>query len=97
MSNATTTQAVDNGVNVEALLGAREALTEAPEAAQFTWRATTSWIKGTHSRSSVQSFFGLGEEQSHRNEYTFEADHPEVARARVSLPWRRTAASSSAR
>ncbi len=78
MSNATTTQAVDNGVNVEALLGAREALTEAPEAAQFTWRATTSWIKGTHSRSSVQSFFGLGEEQSHRNEYTFEADHPEV-------------------
>ena len=26
---------VDNGVNVEALLGAREALTAAPEAAQF--------------------------------------------------------------
>jgi hypothetical protein len=26
---------IDNGVNVEAILGAREALTEAPEAAQF--------------------------------------------------------------
>ena len=35
----TETATVDNGVNVEALLGAREALTEAPEDAQFTWRA----------------------------------------------------------
>ena len=31
---------VDNGVNVEALIGARTALTEAPEAAKFKWRAT---------------------------------------------------------
>ena len=30
-----TSNKVNNGVNVEALLGAREALTEAPEAAQF--------------------------------------------------------------
>ena len=31
---------IDNGVNVDALLGAREALEQAPEAAQFKWRAT---------------------------------------------------------
>ena len=67
---------IDNGVNVEALLGARQALTEMPEAGQFQWRATCSWINGTHSRSSVESFFGLGEEQKHRAEYTFDADHP---------------------
>jgi uncharacterized OsmC-like protein len=76
MSASNTT--VDNGVNVGALLEARAALTEAPEAAQFKWRATCSWLKGTHSRSSVESFFGLGEEQNHRTEYTFDADHPEV-------------------
>lgn len=76
MSASNTT--VNNGVNVEALLEARAALTEAPEAAQFKWRATCSWLKGTHSRSSVESFFGLGEEQNHRTEYTFDADHPEV-------------------
>lgn len=70
--------AVDNGVNVEALLGAREALTEAPEAAAFKWRANCKWVKGTHSRSTVQQFFGLGENQSHRSEFTFEADHPEI-------------------
>jgi uncharacterized OsmC-like protein len=69
---------VDNGVNVEALLGAREALTETPEGAKFNWRATCKWVNGTHSRSSVQGFFGLGAEQSHRTEFSFDADHPEI-------------------
>ncbi len=75
---STTAKPIDNGVNVQALLDAREALSEAPEAAQFTWRAKCEWIKGTHSRSTVEGFFGLGEEQKHRNKFTFEADHPEV-------------------
>jgi uncharacterized OsmC-like protein len=68
----------NNGVNVEALLGAREALSGAPEAAKFTWRATCKWMNGTHSQSVVKGFFGLGEEQSHRTEFSFDADHPEV-------------------
>ena len=63
MTNATI--AVDNGVNVEALLGAREALTAAPEAASFIWRAAAEWKGGTNTESSVQRFFGLGEEQKH--------------------------------
>jgi uncharacterized OsmC-like protein len=74
----TTEKSVDNGVNVEALLGAREALTEAPEAAKFTWRATCKWVNGTHSQSTVKGFFGLGEEQSHKTEFSFDADHPEI-------------------
>jgi len=74
----TMTKPVDNGVNVEALLAAREALSQAPEAAQFTWRATCEWVNGTHSRSTVSGFFGLGEEQSHRTTFTFDADHPEI-------------------
>jgi hypothetical protein len=75
---ASTNVSVNNGVNVEALLGAREALTEAPAAAKFQWRATCKWVKGTHSHSTVKGFFGLGEEQSHRTEYSFDADHPEI-------------------
>ncbi len=75
---STTAKPIDNGVNVGALLDAREALSQAPEAAQFTWRARCEWVKGTHSRSTVEGFFGLGEEQKHRNKYTLEADHPEV-------------------
>ncbi len=75
---ATSETAVDNGVNVAALLDAREALTAAPEGARFEWRATCEWKNGTHSHSSVEGYFGLGEEQKHRTEFTFDADHPEI-------------------
>ena len=69
---------VDNGVNVDALISAREALTATPEGAQFQWRATCRWMNGTHSRSTVEGFFGLGEDQKHKTEFSFDADHPEV-------------------
>ncbi len=69
---------VENGVNVAALLEAREALTEMPAAAQFKWRATCNWENGTHSSSTVEGFFGLGEEQNHVKQFTFDSDHPEV-------------------
>ena len=75
---STETIAVDNGVNVEALLGAREALTEAPAAAQFNWRATSEWVRGTHTRAKVEKFFGLGEEQSHKQAFSYDTDHPEI-------------------
>ena len=68
---------IDNGVNVQALLGAREALSAAPEHAQFTWRASCTWRNGTHSRSTVTGFSGLGAEQQHRTTYEFDVDHPE--------------------
>ena len=78
MSKGTTEKPVDNGVNVEALFGAREALTKAPEAAKFKWRATCEWVKGTQSRSTVDGFYGLGAEQKHKSTFTFDSDHPEV-------------------
>jgi uncharacterized OsmC-like protein len=68
---------VDNGVNVQALIDARGALSGAPEAAQFTWRASCTWRNGTHSRSTVDGFTGLGAEQHHRTTYEFDIDHPE--------------------
>jgi uncharacterized OsmC-like protein len=74
----TTETPVDNGVNVEALLDAREALTATPEGASFQWRATCEWQNGTHSNSVVEGFFGLGEEQHHRSRFAFDADHPEL-------------------
>jgi len=77
MSTETEKQ-VQNGVNVDALLGAREALGKAPEAAKFNWRASCKWMNGTHSQTSIQSFFGLGQQQSHKTEFTFDTDHPEI-------------------
>jgi uncharacterized OsmC-like protein len=69
---------VDNGVDIPALLAAREALTSAPEAARFQWRARTEWVNGTHSRTTVEDFTGLGTGHTHRQAFQFEADHPEI-------------------
>jgi uncharacterized OsmC-like protein len=79
-ATTTTTAAttVDNGVNVDALIAAREALTAAPEAARFNWRATCDWQHGTYARSAVEGFYGLGAEQAHATEFTFDTDHPEL-------------------
>jgi uncharacterized OsmC-like protein len=74
----TTAAPVDNGVDVEFLRSAREALTAEPAGAKFQWRATNTWVNGTHSQSRVKGFFGLGEEQSHHTEFTYDGDHPEL-------------------
>jgi len=69
---------VNNGVNVQALLDAREALKSAPQATKFNWRATCKWKNGTHSETTIQGFHGLGQEQSHKKSFSFDADHPEI-------------------
>ena len=71
-----TTSVVDNGVNVEALLGARDAFADAPEIAQFQWRSTVTWVNGTHSRSDVETFYGFGGEQQHHAAFSYDVDHP---------------------
>ncbi|MEM7750380.1 MAG: OsmC family protein [Pseudomonadota bacterium] len=73
----TETNAVDNGVNLEALLDARGALETAPDAAQFKWRAQCDWIDGTHTKTRIEKFFGLGEEQARKAAHSITADHPE--------------------
>jgi uncharacterized OsmC-like protein len=75
---STATNIIDNGVDASALLGARAVLTDAPEGARFQWRATCDWVHGTHSASTVEDFYGLGEEHKHRTRFTFDADHPDV-------------------
>jgi uncharacterized OsmC-like protein len=75
---STAPEIIDNGVDATALIDARSALTEQPEAARFQWRATCDWVHGTHSASTVEGFYGLGEEQKHRTRFTFDADHPDV-------------------
>jgi uncharacterized OsmC-like protein len=76
MAEASST--ANNGVNVAALIAAREALTKAPAAAQFKWRAACEWKDGTHSHSTVEGFYGLGQEQHHKKTFNFDSDHPEI-------------------
>jgi uncharacterized OsmC-like protein len=72
----TETPQLPNGVNVEALLGAREAFKGDTSLTKFTWRARNEWVDGTHSRSTFEDFSGVGAEQSHHGPQVHEADHP---------------------
>jgi len=85
-TSISTTTNVDNGVNATALLNARESLQQMPEAAQFKWRASCEWLNGTHSRSKIDNFFGLGAEQSRNKTFAVEADHPQVFAAEDNAP-----------
>ena len=67
-----------NGVDVDALLGARKALEAAPEAAEFVWKATSEWKGGVHTGTKIDKFFGLGAEQSRKKAFMLETDHPEI-------------------
>jgi uncharacterized OsmC-like protein len=86
MTIGSTSKTANNGVNVAALLGAREALTKAPAAAAFKWRVACEWINGTHSRSAIGTFFGLGADQQRKRTFSVEADHPEVFAAEDQAP-----------
>ena len=72
-----TTTRTRNGVNVEGLFGALDAVKAQPEAAKFQFRASNEWVSGTHSRGRIHEFFGLGAEQTHRLAHEYDADHPE--------------------
>ena len=81
-----TTVRMTNGVNTGALFGALDAVKAQPEAAKFQFRAQNEWISGTHSRSTIHDFFGLGEEQTHIASRSYEADHPEQLVATDAAP-----------
>ncbi len=86
MNKQMETANVDNGVDVEALLGAKKVIESMPEAGQFTWRAHCKWSDGVRSQSTVQGFFGLGEEQARKAAFVVEADHPEQFAATDAAP-----------
>ncbi|MCA8882161.1 MAG: OsmC family protein [Rhodobacteraceae bacterium] len=77
---------VDNGVNTEALIGARSAFEQMPEAAQFTFRSACDWMTGTQNRNTLNGYFGLGQEHARKKTFTIESDHPEVFAAADSAP-----------
>jgi uncharacterized OsmC-like protein len=67
-----------NGVDTATLFATLDAVKAAPEAAQFKFRASNRWVSGTHSRGTMDGFFGVGEERTHKRPFTADVDHPEV-------------------
>ncbi len=67
-----------NGVDVPTFLGTINAVGEQPIAAQFQFRADSAWVGGTHSRATINGFFGAGEEHERAEAFIAEGDHPAV-------------------
>ncbi len=76
---STKTRPALNGVDVPTLFATLDAVKAQPEIAQFQFRARNEWISGTHNRSTIQGFYGAGQEDTSRTQpFTFDADHPAV-------------------
>jgi uncharacterized OsmC-like protein len=67
-----------NGVDTAALFATLDAVKQAPQAARFQFRAHNQWHSGTHNRTTISDFFGVGEERAHQRSFVFDADHPAV-------------------
>jgi uncharacterized OsmC-like protein len=74
----TTENPVRNGVDTATLFATLDAVRSDPELAKFQFRATNRWLSGTHNRSTIDGFHGAKQEMSHRQPFTFDADHPPV-------------------
>ena len=67
-----------NGVDVPRLFATLDAVKDQNEIAKFQFRATNTWMSGTHSRSQLSSFYGAMQEMEHKNVTVLDADHPAV-------------------
>ena len=78
MSTTATEAPRRNGVDVATLFATLDAVKNQKEIAEFQFRASNTWVSGTHSRSRFSDFYGAMQEMEHKNVTTFEADHPAV-------------------
>jgi uncharacterized OsmC-like protein len=78
VSTSLSDPAVRNGVDTATLFATLDAVKTDNEIARFQFRATNTWVSGTHNRSTIERFYGAKQEMSHRQAWTFDADHPAV-------------------
>jgi uncharacterized OsmC-like protein len=70
--------AIRNGVDTATLFATLDAVKAQPEAARFQFRVQSRMVSGTHSRSTIHGFFGVGQEMTHNHVTTLDVDHPNV-------------------
>jgi uncharacterized OsmC-like protein len=83
---STINESTRNGVDTATLFATLDAVKSAPEAARFQFRAHNQWLSGTHNRSTIDDYFGVGEERNHERSFHFDADHPAVLVGRDNGP-----------
>ena len=79
MTHSTQVRSARNGVDVPALFATLDAVKGQPVIADFQFRASNEWISGTHNRSTIQGFYGAGQEDSSRREaFVIDAGEPAI-------------------
>jgi uncharacterized OsmC-like protein len=78
MSATATTPTPRNGVDVPVLFATLDAVKAQKELAKFQFRATNKWVSGTHSQSTINGYYGAGQEHSRSKDFQYESDHPPV-------------------
>jgi uncharacterized OsmC-like protein len=70
---------IRNGVDSSTMYGTLDAIKADPSLGTFQFRATNRWIDGAHNRSTIQGFYGAGQEDASRAEaFTLDAGEPAV-------------------
>lgn len=83
----TQTSTLVNGVDVEQLVATVNAIKQNPDLARFQFRAHNEWIGGGHSQTSIQGFYGAGQEDaSRRKPFILDGDEPPVLLSGNSAP-----------
>jgi uncharacterized OsmC-like protein len=67
-----------NGVDVPALFATIDAVKGDPDLAKFQFRASNTWLRGTHNQSTIHGFFGAKQQMQYKQATTLDADHPAV-------------------
>jgi uncharacterized OsmC-like protein len=69
---------IRNGVDTATLFATLDAVRATPEIAKFQFRATNRWVSGTHNQTTLHGFYGAMQEMTHKQPFTYDADHPAV-------------------
>ena len=86
MSNTATMPTPRNGVDVPTLFATLDAVKGQKDLAKFQFRATNKWISGTHSVSTINGFYGAGQEHARAKDFHYEGDHPQVLVGKDNAP-----------
>jgi uncharacterized OsmC-like protein len=75
---ATLSPTIVNGVDTSTLMATVNAIKATPALGACRFRASNTWLAGSHNRSTVTGFFGAGQEIAHRQSFTMDADEPAI-------------------
>jgi uncharacterized OsmC-like protein len=72
-------ETIRNGVDTEQMYGTLDAIDGQPELGVFQFRAVNHWVDGAHNRTTIQGFYGAGQEDTSREEpFVIDAGEPAI-------------------